>query len=142
MDPSLKITAINASIFDKQYSELFYMQFDLIFSCLDNIKARQFLAQQATRCNKPLIDAGTMSYYGQTYASIRFITNCHNCSPTIVEQTIPSCTIRTRPQLPLHCATYAKNFYDTFFGTNQAQSLSDKLKFSYYVKNDERISQQ
>ena len=40
MDPSLKITAINASIFDKQYSELFYMQFDLIFSCLDNIKAR------------------------------------------------------------------------------------------------------
>lgn len=40
MDSSLKITAINASIFDKQYSESFYMQFDLIFSCLDNIKAR------------------------------------------------------------------------------------------------------
>jgi len=46
------------------------------------MKAREHLAAQATRNSKPLIDAGTMSYNGQAYASIRFLTSCHNCSPT------------------------------------------------------------
>lgn len=99
------------------------------------MKAREHLAAQATKYGKPLIDAGTMSYNGQTYASIRFKTSCHNCSPSHSEQSLAYCTIRSHPQMPIHCATYAKNFYDSFFGINHAEALSDELKYQRYVNN-------
>jgi ubiquitin-like 1-activating enzyme E1 B len=96
------------------------------------MKAREHLAAQATKCGKPLIDAGTMSYFGQAYSSIRFKTSCHNCNPSHSESAAAFCTIRSNPQLPVHCATYAKNFYDSFFGLNQAEALSDNLKYGKY----------
>jgi ubiquitin-like 1-activating enzyme E1 B len=142
MDSSIKVTAINASIYDQKFNQIFYQEFDLIFSCLDSMKAREHLAVQATKHGKPLIDAGTMSYFGQTYSSIRFRTSCHNCNPTHSEQTPASCTIRSHPQLPAHCATYAKNFYDSFFGINQAEALSDNLKYSKYVTSDHLADQE
>jgi ubiquitin-like 1-activating enzyme E1 B len=111
LDGSIKIEAINASIYDPRFNQLFYKDFTLVFSCLDNMKAREHLAAQATRNGKPLIDAGTMSYFGQAYSSIRFRNSCHNCNPTHSEQAPAFCTIRTHPLQPLHCATYARNFY-------------------------------
>lgn len=111
LDSSINIEAINASIYEPRFNHLFYKEFTLIFSCLDNMKAREHLAAQATRNGKPLIDAGTMSYFGQAYSSIRFCNPCHNCNPSHSEQTPAFCTIRTHPLQPVHCATYAKNFY-------------------------------
>lgn len=74
------------------------MKFDLIISALDSIKVREYLAAQATRNGKPFIDAGTMSYHGQAYASIRFKTACHNCEPSRTEtDTGAACLIRSHP---------------------------------------------
>ena len=59
-----------------------------------------------------MIDAGTMGYSGQAYASIRFMTTCHNCQPAgNTEETGQACLIRSRPERPIHCGTFAKNFY-------------------------------
>lgn len=105
------------------------MQFDVLISALDNLKAREHLAAQATRNNKPLIDAGTMSYNGQAYASIRFLTSCHNCYQNKHEEQAEGvCLIRSRPERPIHCATYAKNFYQAFFAADSQQTMSDRLK--------------
>jgi ubiquitin-like 1-activating enzyme E1 B len=76
------VTAYNSSIYSKEFNDKFYEQFDFIISALDNMKVREYLAAQATRNNKPFIDAGTMSYNGQAYTTIRFKTNCHNCNPS------------------------------------------------------------
>ena len=66
----------------------------------------------ATQNNKVLIDAGTMSYYGQSYATVRFHTTCHNCHPSTdtVDQA-GACLIRSRPERTIHSATFAQNFY-------------------------------
>ena len=66
--------------------------------------------------NKPLVDAGTQAYNGQAKPNIRFMTDCHNCSPSKNEESFAACTIRSRPERPIHCAVYAKAFYDSFFG--------------------------
>lgn len=93
------------------------------------MKAREFLAKQATKANKPLVDAGTMSYNGQAYPSIRFKTNCHNCNPSSGEASYPICTIRSRPDKPIHCIVYAKAFYESFFGGEDTYSLREELKY-------------
>ena len=80
--PSLDVTAICDNLYNQKYNDLFYQEFDLIVSALDSIKAREYLASRATRNGKPLFDAGTMSYHGQAYASVRFVTTCHNCQPS------------------------------------------------------------
>ena len=81
----MEVTAICDTIYSKQFTHRFYDQFDMVISALDSIKAREHLAAMATRSNKPFIDAGTMSYHGQAYASIRFLTTCHNCEPSRVD---------------------------------------------------------
>lgn len=98
IDSSLDIIPLCENLYSKQFTDRFYQQFDLIISALDNIKAREHLAAQATRNGKPLVDAGTMGYNGQAYASIRFITPCHNCQPSRPEtDTGAACLIRSRP---------------------------------------------
>jgi ubiquitin-like 1-activating enzyme E1 B len=83
--PSLEIVAFSEDLYSKQFNDRFFMQFDIVISALDSIKVREYLAMQATRNGKPLIDAGTMSYNGQAYASLRFKTTCHNCQPSRVD---------------------------------------------------------
>ena len=138
--PHLNFTSINDNLYNPKFNDRFYMQFDVLISALDNLKAREHLAAQATRNNKPLIDAGTMSYNGQAYASIRFLTSCHNCHPhTNQEPAEGVCLIRSRPERPIHCATYAKNFYQSFFASDSQQTMSDRLKpekFLFEVSKD------
>jgi ubiquitin-like 1-activating enzyme E1 B len=50
-----------------------------VISALDNLKAREHLAKNATKYGKVMIDAGTSGYNGQSYSSVRFKTSCHNC---------------------------------------------------------------
>ena len=33
----------------------------------------------------------------------------------------------------MHCATYAKNFYDSFFGGDESESLWDGLKMDKFI---------
>jgi ubiquitin-like 1-activating enzyme E1 B len=96
--PRLKITSICDTLYNPRFNSSFYSQFDILISALDNLKAREHLSAQASRHKKPMIDAGTMSYHGQAYATIRFLTTCHNCEPLRVEaETGAACLVRTRP---------------------------------------------
>jgi hypothetical protein len=84
-----------------------------------------------------------MSYHGQAYASIRFLTACHNCHPTKhEEQTAAVCLIRSRPERPIHCATYAKNFYQSFFGSERNETMSDRLKFDRFIDPGQKYTKE
>ena len=73
-DPTLDITAINASIFERitiinirskaRFDVTFYLQFDLVFSALDNVEAREHLNSMCIKTNRILIDAGTTGFGG------------------------------------------------------------------------------
>lgn len=64
---------------------MFYQQFDYVISALDSIKAREYLARRCTEYGKVMVDAGTAGFYGQAYASVRFVTGCHNCQTSSKE---------------------------------------------------------
>lgn len=69
-----------------------------MISALDSIKAREYLAKSCTEYGKVMIDAGTAGFYGQSYASVRFVTSCHNCSSVKDDtESMAVCTIRSRP---------------------------------------------
>jgi ubiquitin-like 1-activating enzyme E1 B len=74
------------------------------------------VAKNATKYSKILIDAGTAGFHGQSYTSIRFLTSCHNCYPSVTEENFAVCTIRNKPEKEIHCAVYAKNIVEQFFG--------------------------
>lgn len=94
----MEISAICDNIYNPKFNDIFFSQFDIVISALDSIQVREYLAAKATRNRKPLIDAGTMSYHGQAYSSVRFITTCHNCQPSKApEEAGLGCLIRSRP---------------------------------------------
>ena len=73
------------------------------------------------RANIPLVDAGTEGFNGQTRSIIKGITECHACRPinNSNNENFAVCTIRLRPEKPIHCIVYAKNFYDCIFGPDK-----------------------
>jgi ubiquitin-like 1-activating enzyme E1 B len=87
----------------------------------------------ATRCGLALVDAGTMGFRGQSYASVRFITSCHNCEPSRSEQSAAVCHIRSKPERPIHCATFATSFYSGIVG-EETGLLGDSFNLSKILK--------
>ena len=49
--------------------------------------------------------------------------------------------IRSRPERPIHCGTYAKNFYEAFFG-GKGDTMSDRLKFEKFVSAGKKIEEE
>jgi ubiquitin-like 1-activating enzyme E1 B len=97
------------------------------------MKARAHVAMMCMKAGCKMVDAGTQGYNGQTKTVVRGFTECHNCRPPQVEQSVAVCTIRSRPELPIHCVTYAKNFYDCFFGGDEENSFKGEIKLSEFV---------
>lgn len=73
-----------------------------------------------------MIDAGTSGFNGQSYTSVRFVVSCHNCYPSVQEETFAVCTIRSRPERSIQCAIYAKHIYEQLFG-NYTEPVNNEL---------------
>lgn len=57
----------------------------------------------------PIVDAGTSGYNGQVHFIIPGKTSCFDCQPKTADNKVfQVCTIRTRPDKPIHCITWAK----------------------------------
>lgn len=69
INPKFNLITIEGKVQD--FTEEFYMQYDIIISALDNNKARKYLNEMAFKNNLPLIDAGTAGYNGQVQSYIR-----------------------------------------------------------------------
>jgi ubiquitin-like 1-activating enzyme E1 B len=84
---------------------------NLIFIC------RNYINKIGVRLNIPLIDAGTLGYFGNVTTIIPHVTKCYSCEPKVAPQNVfPVCTIRMRPEKPIHCIVWAKMLFEAFFG--------------------------
>lgn len=106
------------SLFDSRITALSLKQFDIVFSCLDNVAARRHLNRLAASAETPLIEAGSAAENGQTTPIVAGVTTCFECSSNkpAPPKKIPICTLRQRPETATHCVAWAKLLYEGLWG--------------------------
>lgn len=72
INPHLDMNIERNNLFD--YDSLYFSQFDLLVSALDNHEARNYLNLMAIDNNLPMIDAGTSGFNGQAMLFIRYLS--------------------------------------------------------------------
>lgn len=62
------------------------------------------------------------------------LTRCYSCEPKAPQKNFAVCTIRTLPEKPIHCVTWAKHLFGLLFGpkdeSNVLVDLLEKLDMS------------
>lgn len=73
------------------------------------------------RLRIPVIDAGTLGFKGNVHMIIPGETRCYSCEPKVSsKKAFPVCTIRMRPEKPIHCIVWAKMLFEVLFGAQDA----------------------
>lgn len=123
----LELVPHHANIKDTQFDKNFFDQFDLVLNALDNVNARQHVNRMCLASDRPLVDAGTTGYLGQTSVIKRGETQCFDCEPKKEDKSMrfPICTIRSTPDRPVHCIVWAKELFKLMFGDPSGSDLID-----------------
>ena len=115
---------------------------------LDNIDARNYVNRIGVRLAIPIIDAGTMAYKGNVSTIISGVSRCYSCQPKVSSQKqFAVCTIRSRPEKPIHCIVWAKMLFEVIFficevmfGGNTDNDMND-LAILVEKREDQILSQ-
>lgn len=111
LNPSLNIQAHHTNIKDLPIA--FFRQFGFLVMALDNIEARNYVNRIGIRLDIPIVDAGTLAYKGNATTILRGLSKCYSCEPKASSQkSFPVCTIRMRPEKPIHCIVWAKMLFE------------------------------
>lgn len=96
LDPNTSIRVEKGNLYE--YDELYFGQFGVLVSALDNHEARWHLNEMAIDHSIAMIDAGTAGYNGQVQCFIRHVSECRMCRPQPTEQApYAVCLLRGRP---------------------------------------------
>lgn len=108
----------------KNFDQSFVSQFDIVMSALDNIDARRHLNRICLAASRPLVEAGSTGYIGQSRVIIKDMSECYECQPKEAPKVFPVCTIRSSPSTPVHCIQWAKMLFELLFGGDNGDSSS------------------
>ncbi|OAG32051.1 ubiquitin-activating enzyme E1 [Nematocida sp. ERTm5] len=97
------------------FNDEFFGRIDIVLNALDNVDARLYMDNRAVYHRVPVIDAGTLGSKGHTQTIIPYITEHYGNSNDPQEKSIPLCTIRNFPYLPVHCVEWALADFKTLF---------------------------
>ncbi|KAI5126325.1 ubiquitin-activating enzyme E1 [Nematocida parisii] len=97
------------------FNDEFFGRIDLVLNALDNVDARLYMDNRAVYHRVPVIDAGTLGSKGHTQTIIPYITEHYGNSNDPQEKSIPLCTIRNFPYLPVHCVEWALADFKALF---------------------------
>jgi ubiquitin-like 1-activating enzyme E1 B len=128
LNPYAKIEAHHANIKEERFGLTFFEGFDLVMNALDNVAARRHVNRSCLAAGVPLIEAGTAKYEGQTYVIKKGVSACYECEAKGGgPKKYPMCTIRSTPELPVHCVFWAKELHKLLVGD---------MKTSYLFETD------
>jgi len=102
-------------ITNSAYDVQFFKRFHLVINGLDNVKARAHVNLMCVMAGRPLIDAGSTGWKGQSSLFLPSITNCYDCTAKTVPKGFAQCTIRQVPQIPEHCVGWGKLLLQLLF---------------------------
>ena len=120
----------------KNFDHSFVAKFDLVMSALDNIDARRYLNRICLTANRPLIEAGSTGYIGQSRVILKNKSECYECQKKEAPKIFPVCTIRSAPSTPIHCIQWAKLLYELLFGPNDDSSVIQDM----HIRSDSPIA--
>ena len=121
LNPDMKIAYLCENV--KGFDHSFIAGFDVVLSALDNIDARRHLNRICLTANRPLIEAGSTGYIGQSRVIIKDKSECYECQKKEAPKVYPVCTIRSAPSTPVHCIQWAKLLYELLFGPADESSI-------------------
>ncbi|KAJ3340071.1 E1 ubiquitin-activating protein uba2 [Gonapodya sp. JEL0774] len=135
-NPQANVISHHANIKDPIFDVAFFRKFTVVMNALDNLGPSQILAAlpiiyastltdarshvnlMCLAADRPLIEAGTTGFQGQSYVIKKRITACYDCTPKVLPKTYAVCTIRSTPSLPIHCVVWAKSYlFSQLFGS-------------------------
>ncbi|KAI5163452.1 ubiquitin-activating enzyme E1 [Nematocida ausubeli] len=97
------------------FNDEFFGKTNLILNALDNVEARLYIDNRSVYHKVAVIDSGTLGSKGHTQAIIPHVTEHYGNSNDPQEKSIPLCTIRNFPYLPVHCVEWALADFKTLF---------------------------
>lgn len=127
--PDVRIVTHYGNIKDSKYGVEYISGFDAVVNGLDNLDARRHVNRLCLAAEKPLLEAGSTGHLGQVTVIKKGETECFECQAKPTQKVFPYCTIRSTPEKPVHCLTWAKNLFDLCFGPeDESNLLSDLAK--------------
>lgn len=126
--PDARVVAHHGNVKDSKYGVEFISKFDVVINALDNLEARRHVNRLCLAAEKPLLEAGSTGYLGQVTVIEKGGTECFECQAKPTVKVYPYCTIRSTPEKPVHCLTWAKNLFDLTFGPDDEANLLSDLK--------------
>jgi len=124
--PKARVVAHHGNVKSAEYGVPFVSRFDVVVNALDNLDARRHVNRLCLAAERPLLEAGSTGHLGQVTVIMKGETECFECQAKPTQKVYPYCTIRSTPEKPVHCLTWAKNLFDLCFGPeDEANLLSD-----------------
>lgn len=93
-----------------EFDARFFAEYEMVYSCLDNVEARSYVNQRCLISRTPLVDGGSGGFKGQAYY-FDYRAECFDCIPKRVSREHLVCTIRSRPTTFEHCIAWAKHVF-------------------------------
>jgi len=121
--PDAKILSHHGNVKDSEFGLEFVSKFDVVVNALDNLEARRHVNRLCLAAEKPLMEAGSTGHLGQVTVIKKGETECFECQAKPSQKVYPYCTIRSTPEKPVHCLTWAKNLFDLCFGPEDESNL-------------------
>ena len=121
LNPSMKVSFLCDNV--KNFNHTVIASFDVVLSALDNIDARRHLNRVCLTAGRPLIEAGSTGYIGQSRIIIKDVSECYECQKKEAPKVFPVCTIRSAPSTPIHCIQWAKLLFELLFGASDESSI-------------------
>mmetsp|Transcript_62207 Transcript_62207/g.110604 ORF Transcript_62207/g.110604 Transcript_62207/m.110604 type:complete len:610 (-) Transcript_62207:103-1932(-) len=125
--PDVRIVSHCGNIKEPKYGVEYISKFDAVVNALDNLDARRHVNRLCLAAEKPLLEAGSTGHLGQVTVIKKGATECFECQAKPTQKVFPYCTIRSTPEKPVHCLTWAKNLFDLCFGPEDESNLLSDL---------------
>ena len=115
-----------------------YVKADLLISGLDSVTARGELNRRAVQYKKPLIDGGTVTYYGHVYTYLPGINACLQCDPQTEREreTLAACTLVGIPRKRSHCLLKGQLFFESKHNRQPDTTVEEEMKMVLDYAND------
>lgn len=121
INQDIKITADQSRVnkeTEKIYTDQFFDDIDIIFSAVDNVKARQYLDTKAVLHHKYFINCGTKGATCNSEMIVPGVSKTYNDgnkNDQNEEDSVMPCTLRNFPYMLVHTIKWSKDFFLDFF---------------------------
>ncbi len=115
-----------------------YVTADLLISGLDSVTARGELNRRAVHYQKPLIDGGTVTYYGHVYTYLPGKNACLQCDPQPEREreTLAACTLVGIPRKRSHCLLKGQLYFESKNNRTPDTGVQEEMKIVLNYANN------